>query len=57
MREIIMTISLQKGLLIFGALAVVVVLGVLALNKPSQADEPVLGPGYRTANLDIEGMT
>lgn len=57
MREIIMTISLQKGLLIFGALAVVVVLGVLALNKPSQAEEPVLGPGYRTANLDIEGMT
>ena len=52
-----MTMSLQKILLLLGALAIGAVLVVLALTSRPQADEPVLGPGYRTANLDIEGMT
>lgn len=52
-----MTISTPKILLLMGALAIGVVLVVFALTNRPQADEPVLGPGYRTANLDIEGMT
>ena len=52
-----MTMSRQKILLLLGALAIGVVLVVMTLNKTPQAEEPVLGPGYRTANLNIEGLT
>ncbi|MEE8434708.1 MAG: hypothetical protein V3S64_07970 [bacterium] len=52
-----MTISKRKGFLLSGALAIGVVLMGLALTNLPQAEEPVLGPGYRAANLNIEGMT
>ena len=52
-----MSRSKRNNYLIAGAL----ILGLLgfgfALINPSQAEAPVLGPGFRTANLDIEGMT
>ncbi|MCH8075526.1 MAG: hypothetical protein IIC64_06850 [SAR324 cluster bacterium] len=52
-----MTMSRKKNLLLLGVLAIGVVLVVMTLTKTPQAEEPVLGPGYRTANLNIEGMT
>ena len=56
MREETAVVSKRKNYLIAGALVAGALL-VLALNNLPQAEEPVLGPGYRTANLNIEGMT
>ena len=52
-----MNLSKRKGFLLIGALAVgLLVFALMQANLPL-AEEPVLGPGFRTANLNIEGMT
>lgn len=47
----------RNNYLIAGALILGLLVMGFALINPSQAEPPDLGPGFRTANLDIEGMT
>ena len=51
------TITKRKSILKFTALAAGLVVVALVLSNLPQAEEPVLGSGYHTANLNIEGMT